>query len=295
MNSRLLNILIPLIFFCCSQSDHINQVDDAFADNGRYETKYFTTSDGIKLRYLTSGTGPTLVLQPGWMMPAELFTPQLEQLTNSFRVIAMDPRGQGLSEDAPDGNSVDRRVKDIYELIEHEKIDSLILGGWSLGVIEILHYVEMYGTNKLSGLVLIDGPITTDDQEIVQPGWKSLVNNLQTNRTEFEDSFMSALFKKEPDSAFYTLIENRLSNTPTNSSFVAMATHIVNPRDYSQILNNADVPTLVTLAIWSFQLEKYEQISREIKIESFECGHALFVDEPERFNRLIKELYLNGR
>jgi microsomal epoxide hydrolase len=229
------------------------------------------------------------------MMPAELFTPQLEQLANSFRVIVLDPRGQGLSEDAPNDNYVDRRAKDIYELIEHEMVDSLILGGWSLGVIEILRYVEMYDANNLKGLILIDGPITTDDEEVVQPGWKMMVNRLQINRDEFEKEFMAVLFKKQPDSVFYELIENRLSNTPTNSSFVAIATHIAEPRDYSSVMDSIDVPTLVTLALWGFQLENYKKFKSNVSIEMFDAGHALFVDESERFNELVIELHERSR
>ena len=106
---------------------------------------------------------------------------------------------------------------------------------------------------------------------------------------------MNALFKKSTDSIFYELIENRLSNTPTNSSFVAFATHIAQPRDYSSVLDNISVPTLVTLAIWDIQLENYKKIKSNVSIEMFECGHALFVDEFERFNRLVTELYSKSR
>ncbi|RZJ98745.1 MAG: alpha/beta hydrolase [Flavobacterium sp.] len=260
-----------------------------FYDNS-FQTKYFTTSDGIKLRYLSSGQGPTLIIQPGWMMPADIFKFQLDHLLNSFRIIVLDPRGQGLSEDSPDNNYVERRARDIDELIEFEKIDSFILAGWSLGVPEVLYYVDKFGTKKLKGLVLIDGPITTEPKE-VQQGWKSLVHSLQTNRAEFEKHFISALFKKEQHSIFVKTIKQRLTKTPTNSSFVALATHVVEPKDYSSILAKVDVPVLITLATWTFQLENYKQFKGNVSIETFQCGHALFVDEAERFNRLIIEMF----
>ena len=260
-----------------------------FPDDNSFQTKYFTTSDGIKLRYLSSGQGPTLIIQPGWMMPADIFKFQLDQLSSYFRVIVLDPRGQGLSEDSPDNNYVERRSRDIYELIEFEKIDSYILAGWSLGVPEVLYYVDKFGTEKLKGLVLIDGPITTEPKE-VQQGWKTLLHDLQTNRLEFEKYFISALFKNEHDSTFIKTLKQRLSKTPTNSSFVALATHIAEPRDYSSILAKVDVPILITLASWSFQLKNYKQIKGNSSIEIFQCGHALFVDEAERFNRLVIEM-----
>ena len=267
-----------------------NEETISFSDDNSIQTKYFTTSDGIKLHYLSSGQGPTLIIQPGWMMPADIFKFQLDQLSSYFRVIVLDPRGQGLSEDSPDNNYVERRARDIYELIEFEKIDSFILAGWSLGVPEVLYYVDKFGTKKLKGLVLIDGPITTEPKA-VQQGWKTLVHDLQTNRSEFEKNFISALFKNEQDSIFVKTIKQRLTKTPTNSSFVALATHIVEPKDYSTILAKVDVPILITLAIWSFQLENYKEVKGNTSIEIFQCGHALFVDEAERFNRLIIEMF----
>ena len=262
----------------------------SFSDENGFQTKYFTTSDSIKLRYLISGQGPTLIFQPGWMMPADIFKFQLDQLSSYFRVIVLDPRGQGLSEESPENNYVERRARDINELIEFEKIDSFILAGWSLGVPEVLYYVDKFGTEKLKGLVLIDGPITTEPKE-VQEGWKALVHDLQTNRAEFEKNFISALFKNKQDSAFVKTIKQRLTKTPTNSSFVALATHVAEPKDYSNILAKVDVPVLITLAVWSFQLENYKQVKGNVSIETFECGHALFVDEAERFNRLIIEKF----
>ena len=70
-----------------------------------------------------------------------------------------------------------------------------------------------------------------------------------------------------------------------------MATHLAEPKDYSNILEKVDVPVLITLAVWSFQLENYKQVKGNVSIETFQCGHALFVDEAERFNRLIIKMF----
>lgn len=283
-------IIFFFVVFTTSVFGQPLRPEETFSDDNSIQTKYFTTSDGVKLRYLSSGHGLTLIIQPGWMMPADIFKFQLDQLSNSFRIIVLDPRGQGLSEDSPENNYVERRARDIDELIKFEKIDSFILAGWSLGVPEVLYYVDKFGTKKLKGLVLIDGPITTEPKE-VQQGWKYLLHDLQTNRAEFEKNFISALFKNKQDSAFVETIKQRLTKTPTNSSFVALATHVAEPKDYSIILARVDVPVLITLAIWQFQLENYKQVKANMSIETFQCGHALFVDEAERFNRLIIEKF----
>ena len=59
-------------------------------------SKFFTNRDGLRLHYLEAGHGQkTVVLIPGWLMPAAVFRLQLEALGEQFRVLAFDPRSQG--------------------------------------------------------------------------------------------------------------------------------------------------------------------------------------------------------
>src|SRR5882724_1958475 len=58
----------------------------------------FITSDGVKIHYLESGTGPTILFVPGWTMPAEIWQPQIEHFSKSYYVVAVDPRSQGASD-----------------------------------------------------------------------------------------------------------------------------------------------------------------------------------------------------
>ena len=76
---------------------------------GALESRYFTSSDGVRLHYLQGGQGQTLVFVPGWSMPADIFAPQLERFARTHRVIAFDPRSQGRSAIAPSGHNPERR------------------------------------------------------------------------------------------------------------------------------------------------------------------------------------------
>jgi len=286
-HANLIGVILLLIL--CNQIN-ASQKESSYQESTlNYQTHYFTTSDGVKLRYLSSGEGPNIIFQPGFMMPAEVFTPQLNLLSKSFRIIVLDPRGQGLSEDSPNDNYVARRAKDIHELIEIENIDKCILGGWSLGVADILSFIENYGASNLSGLVLIDGPISTEG-EFIEQSWKNLLHNLQVNRTQMEENFFSSLFNNVQDTVLLNTIRERLRNTPTNSSFVALGSHIMKPNDWSKVLESMNIPVLATIAAWTFQLDKYKELDCDIVIEQFK-DHTLFIVEAERFNKLVKELY----
>src|SRR6187455_1627682 len=81
----------------------------------------FTSSDGVRLHYITEGSGETLLFVPGWSMPAEIWRYQIAHFSRKYRVVALDPRSQGDSQVAlqvaPKGNAMPRRAEDLNDLI----------------------------------------------------------------------------------------------------------------------------------------------------------------------------------
>src|SRR5690349_3210935 len=84
-----------------------------------FQDGFFTTSDQVKLHYLEAGQGETLLFIPGWLMPADIWEPQLREFSKDYHVVALDPRSQGQSDMTPQGNDPLRRSKDVSELLEH--------------------------------------------------------------------------------------------------------------------------------------------------------------------------------
>ena len=64
----------------------------------KLKSGFFETSDGATLHYLEEGEGMPLVMVPGWSQTAEQFKYQLDELSDKFRCIAIDMRGQVVSE-----------------------------------------------------------------------------------------------------------------------------------------------------------------------------------------------------
>ncbi|MGR9091017.1 MAG: alpha/beta fold hydrolase, partial [Gammaproteobacteria bacterium] len=62
----------------------------------------------IELNFLERGSGPPLVLVPGWSQTARGFRKQLDGLADDFRVIAIDQRGHGDSPKPADGYRIAR-------------------------------------------------------------------------------------------------------------------------------------------------------------------------------------------
>jgi len=96
---------------------------------------YFTTSDGVKIHYMTLGDkGSWVVLIHGYTDRAERMffdTGIAQALAPKHRVVALDSRNHGLS-DKPEPNGAGR-AQDVIELMDHLKITKAHIHGYSMG------------------------------------------------------------------------------------------------------------------------------------------------------------------
>src|SRR5262245_25578862 len=67
-----------------------------------------TTNDGVTLRYVEAGSGKPIVCVPGWSQTAAQFKGQVDGLSESYRVIAVDMRGHGESDKPDHGYTIQR-------------------------------------------------------------------------------------------------------------------------------------------------------------------------------------------
>lgn len=70
---------------------------------------------------------------PGLTFSGEIFKNQLEYFSSEYRVIAIDPRGQGYSAKTVDGNDYLTHGRDVAGLIDALGLKDIVLIGWSTG------------------------------------------------------------------------------------------------------------------------------------------------------------------
>lgn len=96
---------------------------------------FFTTSDGIKIHYLTHGdAGSWVVLVHGYSDNAQRMwfnTGIAPEIAKHHRVVAIDNRNHGQSDKPVPGGS--GRAQDIVELMDHLKIQRAHIHGYSMG------------------------------------------------------------------------------------------------------------------------------------------------------------------
>lgn len=120
------------------------------------ESKYVTVAPNVELHILEKGEGKPLIFIPGLTFSGEIFKAQLEYFSSKYRVIAIDPRGQGNSTKSVDGNDYLTHGKDVAGLIEALNLEDIVMIGWSTGNLDTWSYVQQYGKEKLRGVVTID-------------------------------------------------------------------------------------------------------------------------------------------
>ncbi len=252
---------------------------------------WFVTSDSVRLHYLGGGSGSTIVFVPGWTMPADIWEPQLRYFARSHRVIALDPRSQGASERVSEGNFVGRRAQDVHELLHHLGAQHVVLVVWSLGVAEALELVERFGTADIAGLVLVDGLIWVSPNSSAAAFVDSTLVRLLRDRRTFTAAFVRDMYRTQRDRQYLAHLTRVALSTPTPTAYTLFASaYAVGRRDWRSALCRVDRPVLCIGT--GFMREAADTVRVTVpdaQVEIFEhAGHAIFVDEPERFNRVLE-------
>jgi microsomal epoxide hydrolase len=252
----------------------------------------FTSSDGVQLHVFEAGlqhAGPVIAFVPGWSMPAAIWRAQLAELGATHRVAALDPRGQGESDVPPGGYNIDRRADDLHEFVA--RYPHVVLIGWSLGALETLQYVHRHGTAALEALVLIDSSVGEDP--LPEPG-SSFQAALKDNRRAAIGRFVRDMFRTPRPAAELAALTDSALRMPLEASLSLFPRTY--PREHWRNITRAFARPLLYIVTPQFagQADALQRHRPATCVSVFEeAGHALFVDEPERFNRLIADFVGN--
>jgi pimeloyl-ACP methyl ester carboxylesterase len=82
-------------------------------------TSQFVQTNGIRLHYVSAGSGSAVILLHGWPQTWFAWRETMERLSPHFTIIAPDLRGIGLSERTPSGYDKRTIATDIRDLVSH--------------------------------------------------------------------------------------------------------------------------------------------------------------------------------
>ncbi len=267
------------------------------------------TSDGVTLRYLEAGSGPPLLMIPGWSQTAEQFKHQLAGLSDRYRVIALDMRGHGESDKPEQGYRISRLAKDVYDVILALDLKDVAILGHSMGCSVIWCYWDLYGAERLSKILLIDQmPMATrnpdwSDEEAETYGAIFTSQSLyQTTNAlagpdgvETTNGFIGGMVTQAMTAETRDWMIACNLKLPRAHAATLLFHHAT--QDWRDTIPRLTLPTLVvggrsSLIPWVACRWIHEQIpgSRLEIFEEAEGGqHFMFIENPDRFNAVVAD------
>jgi non-heme chloroperoxidase len=274
----------------------ILSVPSVLAQTTATKSGFVKTSDGVRIHYLEAGRGRPIVFIPGWTMPAWIWQKQIDEFSKHYHVIAVDPRSQGESDQPSYGHLPEIRARDYKELVDQLGLKHPVLVGWSMACGELIKYVEQFGTDNVGGLVLVDGLLAdkpNPDMFVAISGW---MNQLQQDRQKQADGFVRTMYKKPQPEDYLKRVSDASAQVPADTA-VILIYNMLAVKDFSPGLARlsemkANRPVLFMYQPETQQTADYlkSKLGDKLQLERFDGdGHALFVDDPEKFNRVLED------
>ena len=126
--------------------------------------------DGVKLHYLTSGHGPTVILLHGYTQTSRMWRPIIPKLAEKYTVIAPDLPGIGDSAIPKDGLDMKNAAIRIHALAKSLGITKARVVGHDIGLMVAYAYAAQFPT-ETEKLVVMDAFLPG------VAGWEGVYNN----------------------------------------------------------------------------------------------------------------------
>jgi microsomal epoxide hydrolase len=290
---RIRAALLPIGILALAVSLH--GADPSLSKDG-LRSGFVTTSDGVKLHYLETGSGPAILFVPGWTGAAEFWAPQMRHFAATHRVVALDPRSQGDSDKPAEGNYHERRGRDIREVIEQLRLAPAIVVAWSMAVPETLSMVNESGSGALRAVVFVDGRVSNETSPEALKEFHARMRSLLLDRKKAAREIVPTWFRKPHSNALYETMALASIKTPTNTA-IALQTNALS-FDYRPVLGNLPKDALLVYREGADNAAFAKTVRERLPSAQIEfmdgVGHALFLDDTERFNgimdRFVKSL-----
>ena len=241
------------------------------------------------------GKGSSLVLIHGFLGSSKMWEPQINFFKDHFRVITPDLPGFGKSNKAKSHNNIQSIANLLLDCLDEKKIDKFYLLGHSMGGMIVQEMAKKNG-DKISKLVCystgargeMPGRFETIDQSR---------ENLKNKGLEITaKNIAKTWFTKGEDAKYFDIcieVGKQTSLETADNSLAAI-------KNWNGVDSLKDIKN-ETLIVWgdqdkSYNLEQIQILENNIgnsKLIIFKnCAHNVHLEQPDQFNKTIKDFLL---
>jgi non-heme chloroperoxidase len=259
-----------------------------------------TTSDGVKLNYVDEGAGPPVVLIAGFCAPLESWELQRQALAaEDYRVIGLDRRSHGASESPAYGQRMSRHGKDVHDFLVALELDDVVLIGGSMGASTIWAYYDLFGGERLRGIVTVDQTPKMINDDSWEHGFYGLTRDnvgtffdkgIPDTRRGLRADRMAGLARVVEALGGQALA---FSDPGTPERRRLLQDHA--EQDWRDVIARIEVPSLFIAGrdsqLWpcahATAAAATNQLAQVVTLA--DCGHAANIDQPDLANAAILE------
>ena len=273
------------------------------------ESKQFKTNDGVDLHYIEAGSGQPLVMIPGWSQSAEQFKYQIDGLSDRYQCIAVDMRGHGESEKVGFGYKIQRLAQDVHQILNGLGLTDVALLGHSMGCSVIWCYWDMFGSDRVGKLILVDQtPFLTSN-----PAWDDIEREAAGAVFDCDTvvNMYNALAGPDGEATTINFVGTMVTNSiseeekewiiqrtmrlPRQHAATLFYNHC--SQDWRDVIPRINIPTLIVTGdisriLWKSQIWIHEQIpdSKLVSFKESEGGqHFMFIEGATKFNNVVAD------
>lgn len=263
----------------------------------------------IKLSYLEAGSGPAVVLLPGWSQTAEQFRYQLEGLSAQYRVIAFDHRGQGDSDKPGHGYRIARLAADLQNALVALDLRDVTILGHSMGCSVLWCHFDLFGAGRIARYVFCDqatcltrNPEWTEQQvadygPIFTPDSVSETANALRGPGGVQASvgFLRSMVTADMSAEAFQWIVDMNMKMPRAAAADLLYNHC--HQDWREVLPRIDRPTLfiggkgslVPHSCMQWEASQVPGARVEIFDDEEAGSHFMFIENAAKFNALLAQ------
>jgi microsomal epoxide hydrolase len=155
--------------------------------------------------------------------------------------------------------------------------------------------VERYGTKEPSGIVLVDAAVSDGaDGMVARPqeaaGQFKMFAVYQAHQEEYLGGMMRAIISKPPSADAIDRLVSTGMKTPPDVGVGMLVADMFGVNRTSAV-KKIDCPTLIIASAKSDELSRQQATANQIPHARFEkvedAAHAVFIDQPDRFDELL--------
>jgi pimeloyl-ACP methyl ester carboxylesterase len=256
---------------------------------------YFASLDGNKIHYDSFGQGDeAVVFIHGWTCDSTFWKAQAP-IYEHRRSLLIDLPGHGLSDKPEIPYTMELFARAADAVMIDAKVRKATLAGHSMGTPVAVQFLRMH-PEKVAGLVFVDGfipqpPKDDAEREKQKAQGASLVKSYRApDYKSVAMRMLDSMFTKQTDPALRNQIQTRMLSAPQ----YVMASAMEGMMSMEPLTESFPRPAVEAIMVKRGNASRYQEFLKQhfdlVGYREFDdAGHFLMMEQPEKFNQILRE------